>query len=98
MDELNADLEMQAKTIAIVGDRATASDPKSATVVIEGTKILGGIDIPRRCSLLMGIIYALDLSYPKKLKYAFEVFQKLFLELDGLKSSAKVMGVKYSIF
>ncbi|KAF3856112.1 hypothetical protein F7725_016835 [Dissostichus mawsoni] len=60
-----------------------------ATVVVEGTKAVEGKDIPRCCALLMGIIYALNLSYRKELKYTFEVFQKLFLELDGLKASAK---------
>ena len=69
-----------------------------ATVVVEGTKVVEGKDIPRCCALLMGIIYALNLSYRKELKYTCEVFQKLFLELDGLKASAKVMSLKYSIF
>ncbi len=85
--------------IAIVGDRSTpGSDHWMATIVVEGAKVLVDKDIPRCCALLMGIIYALYLSYCKKLKYTFEVFQKLFLDLDGLKVSAKVMGLKKSIF
>ena len=74
--------------IAIIGDRSTpGSDHKMATIVVERTKILEGKDIPRCCALLMDIIYVLNLNYQKELKCTFLVFQKLFLELDGLKVS-----------
>ncbi|GAA6221199.1 uncharacterized protein LOC102079676 [Lates japonicus] len=97
--EFEAGLDRQVMKIAIVGDQSSPrADHKMATIVIEGTKILEGEDIPRCCALLMGIIYALNLSYPKELKCTFEVFQKLFLELDGLKTSAKVTSLKNSIF
>ncbi|XP_056332696.1 uncharacterized protein LOC130244337 [Danio aesculapii] len=97
--EFEADLEKQVMTIAIIGDQSTLElNHKTETIVVEGIRILNGMDISRCCALLMGIIYALNLSYPKELKYTCEVFQKLFLELDGLKPSAKVMRLKNSIF
>ncbi len=98
-EEFEASLESQVMKIAIIGDRSTpASDYWMATIVVEGTTVQGEKDIPRCCALLIGIIYALNLSYCKKLKYTFEVFQKLFLDL-GLKASAKViMSLKNSIF
>ena len=91
VEELDADLVIQVMKIAIIGDRR-------ATIVFEGTKILQGIDVARSCALLMGVIYALNLSYPKQLKFTFEAFQKLCLELDGQKASSKVMNLKYGIF
>lgn len=97
--EFEEDIERQVMTIAFIGDQPTSGfDHKTATIVVEGIKILNGMDISRCCALLMGIIYALNLSYPKELKYTCEVFQKLFLELDGLKPSAKVMRLKNNIF
>lgn len=51
-------------------DRFTpGSDHWETTIVVEGTKCLVQWDIPRCCALLMEIIYALNLSYCKKLKY-----------------------------
>ncbi|KAF6717744.1 hypothetical protein FQA47_025414, partial [Oryzias melastigma] len=58
--------------------------------IVEGTEVLEDCKtVTNACLLLMGVIYAVNLSYPVKLKYTFEVFQKLFLELDNLKMSAK---------
>ncbi|XP_076020564.1 uncharacterized protein LOC143011539 [Genypterus blacodes] len=95
-EEFEAGLDRQVMKIGIMG--TPGSEHKMATIMVEGTKIVEGKDIPRCCALLMGIIYALNLSYPKELKFTFEVFQKLFLDLDGLKASARVMSLKNGIF
>ncbi|XP_034721379.1 uncharacterized protein LOC117940105 [Etheostoma cragini] len=78
----------------VISRGATLSDPTSASIFIEGTEVLRDLDVPRACAFLMGLIYGLNLSYPKELKNTFEVFQKIFLELDGLKASPKVMSLK----
>ncbi|KAI5107121.1 sterile alpha motif domain-containing protein 3-like, partial [Silurus meridionalis] len=60
-------------------------------IVIEGVKVITGLgDIARACSVVLGLTYALNLNYPRQLKYIFDVFQKLFLELDHSKLSNKV--------
>ncbi|XP_063327036.1 uncharacterized protein LOC134625716 [Pelmatolapia mariae] len=64
-EELNADLAMQIMKIAIIGDGP-------ATIIVEGSKILEWIDVARSCALMMGVIYALNLTYPKQLKFTFE--------------------------
>ncbi|XP_070408964.1 uncharacterized protein [Nothobranchius furzeri] len=91
VEELNADLAMQVMKIAIIGDGP-------AMIIVEESKILEGIDAARSCVLLMGVIYTLNLTYPKQLKFTFEVFQKLCLELDGQKASSKVTNLKFGIF
>lgn len=69
-------------------------DPVKVSVIIEGTEILEDCGSVTNASLLlMGVICAINLSYPLKLKYTFEVFQKLFLELDILKMSPKVQSL-----
>lgn len=68
--------------------------PAYVSVIIEGTEVLEDCrSVTNACLLLMGVIYAVNLSYPLKLKYTFEAFQKLFLELDVLKMSAKVQSL-----
>ncbi|KAL6463154.1 hypothetical protein MHYP_G00275450 [Metynnis hypsauchen] len=81
----------------MVNKAARTSDPASATIVIEATEVLRGLDLARACALLMGLFYALNLSYPRQLRHTFEVFQKLLLELDGLKASPKVMSLKQKL-
>ncbi|XP_041952887.1 uncharacterized protein LOC121712877 [Alosa sapidissima] len=71
--------------------------PKQAGIAIEGAEVLFGIpDVAHACTYLMGLIYALELRYSNKLKYTFEVFQKIFLELEDAnkKMSSKVHDLK----
>ena len=60
-------------------------------ICIEGAEVLAGIpSLTQSCTLLMGFIYGLNPRYPKELKYTFEVIQKVFLELDDLRTSPRV--------
>lgn len=45
------------------------------------------------CALLLGFIYALNLKYPKQLERTFEFYQKVLLELDASRMSAKVQSL-----
>lgn len=64
-------------------------------IVIDGAPVLTALgNFPRACAMLMGLVYALNLAYPKELRYTFEAFQKLLLELDSSKLSPKVNSLK----
>ena len=64
-------------------------------IVIDGTKVLTALgNFPRACAMLIGLTYAVNLAYPKELRYTFEAFKKLFLKLDCSKLSPKVNSLK----
>ena len=74
---------------------STSNSPKNIGIVIEGVEVITGLgDISCACSIHLGLTYAMNLGYPSQLKSTFEVYQKLFMELDDLKLSNKVQSLK----
>ncbi|KAE8278979.1 hypothetical protein D5F01_LYC22561 [Larimichthys crocea] len=84
------------KVLVIRG--ADGEDPVDASIILEGMEMLSGCrNTANACVLLMGLVYALNLAYPTTLCYTFEAFQKLFLDLDGIKLSPKVHTLKVKL-
>ncbi|KAK7910022.1 hypothetical protein WMY93_014706 [Mugilogobius chulae] len=68
--------------------------PVDIGVVIEGVEVLNGLSsVASACALLLGLIYVLNLAYPKSLRFTFEVFQKIIMELEPQKMSPKVSSL-----
>ncbi|XP_042578887.1 uncharacterized protein LOC122137191 [Cyprinus carpio] len=89
---------IMAITVTPKPGASTSNSPKNIGIVIEGMEVITGLgDIARACSVLLGLTYALNLDYPRQLKYTFKVFQKLFLELDDSKLSNKVQSLKSNL-
>ncbi|KAL0969925.1 hypothetical protein UPYG_G00234620 [Umbra pygmaea] len=64
-------------------------------IVLEGVQVITGLgNMAQACALLLGMTYALNLSYPKQMKYTFEAFQKLLVELDCTKLTIKMAALK----
>ncbi|CAM4683345.1 unnamed protein product [Leuciscus chuanchicus] len=79
-------------------DAADREDPVNVSILLEVKEMFPGCgSTAKACTLLMGLIYALNLAYPPTLRYTFEVFQKLFLNLDGVKMSPKVQSLKLKL-
>lgn len=92
-DHLRSDVTRHILKILVV--HGPAEDPVDVSILLEGKAILNGCGNPAKaCALVMGVIYALNLAYPKTLQYTLETFQKMFLELDGMKLSPKMAGLK----
>lgn len=91
-------LTLSIYSVEVEGGDAT-TPPADVGIVIEGVEVLHELgDVASACALLMGLIYALNLSYPKQLKAFFEVLQKLFLQLDASSLSTKVQMLKNKLY
>ncbi|MEQ2234983.1 hypothetical protein ILYODFUR_036989 [Ilyodon furcidens] len=85
----------QTMKVLVIHNPLAEKDPAEVSVVIEGNRVLNGCgNRTKACMLLMGLIYSLNLEYPKMFKNAFAVFQKDFLELDGAKLPRKGHSLK----
>uniref|UniRef100_A0A3P9P978 Uncharacterized protein n=1 Tax=Poecilia reticulata TaxID=8081 RepID=A0A3P9P978_POERE len=64
-------------------------------IVTGGVEVLHDLtSVASACALLLGLIYALNLAYPKPLRFTFEVFQKIFMQLDQHKIGIKIFYMK----
>lgn len=69
--------------------------PDNVGVIVEGCMVLQDLrDVVIGCAALFGLIYCLNLNYPKDLQYTFEFLQKVVMGLDGNKLSTKVQVLK----
>lgn len=97
--DLGASRETEQLTLGVYVVRHEGADsadtPEDIGVIIEGCTVLQALsDMAKGCALLLGLIYSLNLSYPKHLKYTFEFLQKVLMELDGNNLSMKVQVLK----
>ncbi|XP_071403280.1 uncharacterized protein [Centroberyx affinis] len=95
-----AELRIVQTTMGIYVTRVEGAGPgdepfADVGVVLEGVEVLHNLQsVTLGCVMLFGLIYALNLSYPKDVKCTFEVFQKILMELDTTKLSPKVQALK----
>lgn len=69
---------------------------KESNVIIEGQSMvdIAVSSVSHAVALLFGVIYALNLTYPKEYKYFWEVIQRIIMKLDdGRNLSPKVQGL-----
>lgn len=89
---------VQIGILTVVEDGGATTDGdanvRCFALIIEEQIVLGDLpDLPNAMALLFGLIYALNMKYPKELKYMFETIQKVFMRLDA-KLSARVQSFR----
>jgi len=68
-------------------------------IFVEGLIILDNCgSVAQACAIMLGIIYALNMAYPKELRYYYEFIQKVLFRMDGEKLSLKILGLKNKIY
>lgn len=87
-------IEMTTVRIYVVKDTAN-SEPSDVGIVIEGVVALRDLEnVALASAMLFGLFYALNMHYPTKLRYTFEVIQKIIMEVDAGELSGKVQILK----
>ncbi|MED6242018.1 hypothetical protein ATANTOWER_031978 [Ataeniobius toweri] len=75
------------------------SSYQDVAIVLEANVVIRHLcDLPSAFMTLMGLMYVLNLNYPKDLKYTFEVIQRLFLGIGIDSCSARVHSLKNTLF
>ncbi|KAJ8393736.1 hypothetical protein AAFF_G00057890 [Aldrovandia affinis] len=100
LDSAAEDAERDIKVMGIYTIRRDGNEkPEDVGIVIEGIKVLNNFgSVIMGFIMLFGLIYALDLSFPDNLKYTFEFFQKIIMNLDGHKLNTKIQQLKIKLF
>ncbi|KAL4000647.1 tripartite motif-containing protein 16 [Sarotherodon galilaeus] len=64
-------------------------------VVLEAAVILSNLrDVSSAISMLMGLLFALNIDYPKELKGIFEVIQNVLMNIGGRQCVSLVHGLR----
>ncbi|XP_059400628.1 uncharacterized protein LOC132132271 [Carassius carassius] len=67
----------------------------NVTVVVEETVVLHNFkDVPSSFAMLLGIIYCVNLEYPRAMKYSFEFLQRVVMKIKPDQASARVHGIR----
>ncbi|KAL7838365.1 hypothetical protein AOLI_G00267690 [Acnodon oligacanthus] len=91
------DLKHHTLQMVTKGGSADGS-PLEAGILLEGVQVTAGLkSVLNACVILIGLMYAVNLSYPKPLRYTFKFFQKILLELDSGKLSPKIPSLKNNL-
>ncbi|KAK7175567.1 hypothetical protein R3I93_002478 [Phoxinus phoxinus] len=64
-------------------------------VVVEETVVFHNFnDVPSSFAMHLGIIYCVNLEYPRAMKYSFEFLQRVVMKIKPDQASARVRGIR----
>ncbi|CAL8377988.1 unnamed protein product [Gadus morhua 'NCC'] len=68
-------------------DPAVSPDVRDWAVVLEGSIVLHDLpDLGTAFAYLFGLLYAMNIDYPKEMRYTFEAIQTIFFELGSQRT------------
>lgn len=80
--------------IFVFRDGDALSPPEDIGLIIDGVEVLSELSsVASACAMLFGLIYTLNLSYPVELKYTFETFQKIVMDIESRQMSRRVQNL-----
>ncbi|XP_053268846.1 uncharacterized protein LOC128426020 [Pleuronectes platessa] len=83
LSDVKRSLEAMAETVFGVfvirhHGAGPSENPEDVRIILEGVKVLNELRyVPFAVAVLLALVYALNRSYPRELKYTFEALQKI---------------------
>ncbi|XP_051799556.1 uncharacterized protein LOC127532274 [Acanthochromis polyacanthus] len=98
-NDIQRDMQVAAMGIYVIKKEGGESGQyDDIGIFVDGVIILDNIgSAAQACAVMLGVIYALNLAYPKELRRYYEFIQKVLMGLDGDKLSPKVHGLQNKI-
>ena len=98
-NDIQTDIQRCTMGIYVINKENGKSGHNDDTgIFVEGVIILDNTgSAAQTCAVILGVIHALNLAYPKELRHFYEFTQKVLVQMDGEKLSPKVLGLKNKI-
>ncbi|XP_016378463.1 uncharacterized protein LOC107716497 [Sinocyclocheilus rhinocerous] len=82
-EEAEREFEKTTMAVSVIRESDALSHPLDIAIVVDGVEVLNELSsVACACSMMFGLIYALNLKYPLGLKYTFEAFQKIIMDIE----------------
>lgn len=94
-DEAESELAKTTMGLFVLHEKQSPlCEPVEIGIIIDGVEVLSELSsVASACAMLFGLIYSLDLKYPDELKYSFETFQKIVMDIESRKMSKRVQNL-----
>ncbi|XP_021323482.1 uncharacterized protein [Danio rerio] len=94
-EEAMGEFEKNTMTLFVTRESDALTRALDISIVIDCVEVLNELpSVACPCAMMFGLIYALNLKYPEGLKYIFETFQKIIMDLESRQMSRRVPNLQ----
>ncbi|RXN04315.1 G2/M phase-specific E3 ubiquitin-protein ligase-like isoform X1 [Labeo rohita] len=93
-EEAEREFEKTTMAFFVICESDALSCALDISIVTDGVEVLNELpSVACACAMMFGLIYALNLKYPEGLKYTFEAFQKVIVDMESKQMSRRVQNL-----
>ncbi|KAI2661517.1 Demethylmenaquinone methyltransferase [Labeo rohita] len=93
-EEAEREFEKTTMAFFVIRESDALSCALDISIVTDGVEVLDELlSVACACAIMFGHIYALNLKYPEGLKYTFEAFQKIIMDIESKQMSRRVQNL-----
>ncbi|KAG1957397.1 hypothetical protein F2P79_007462 [Pimephales promelas] len=95
-EEAEREFEKTTMAFFVIRESDALSRVLDISIAIEGVEVLKELPTVAcacACAMMFGLVYALNLKYPEGLKYTFEAFQIIIMDIESKQMSRRVQNL-----